>query len=423
MVEVREAPAGPDEAFGKRRVARNMILWTTWGAYVFFVAVVTFKYAHAPQWKAFEHNYPALHYSLEALLTNIPILVGIQLIITSLEDLRVGYLITDTIAQIFLGQNRDVFLQLDARLKRRIVRESLENLLESQYGSILYSQIVAPYLEEESPYRRAFRYHIACEDTLEIERPPLAPSPAAFFLERTKDKFTWIRQEVSYTRHGFKIDRAQGQLVAVFAFTQAQLNSFVMNKGSREIFFRELIRIPEEHKQFLFSLNDEGIMLVFTSVFRFRAYDPETRTKLETEIGWKTGAVPSDKYVEVRVRNPSGRLEGSGCRLEFVLPHDKADRQFLVTLPNPIEAGAEVSFTRSASMTTFSCIPFTSQFRTGGTTIDTSNPDKICITTGHWLFPTSGAMFVWTMDEPQRVEVGVGADGTGISPAVAATGA
>ena len=382
---------GPNE----RLAASRLIIWVAIGAAVFFVVVTGFKFECAKTWERLQTAHPGIIYTVDALLGNIPILVVIQLIINLSEDRRVQHMITSTLLRIFMGQDREIFSPLSPGLKQQIVQHSIENLLDSNYGSVLYSQIVAPYLEEESPYRRSFVYDIACLDELALQRPVPAGSKPALFVEQARDQFTWIRQEVSYTRHGFKKDRIEPSLVAVFAFTQAQLNAFVMKEGSRELFFRELIHVPTDLKDFLFSLNDAEINLIFTSVFDFRAYG-EGNTALPFAVRWKPGANPGDKYVEVRIRNPAGRLNGSGCRLGFVLPHEKADQSFLVTLRNPVEPRAQVVFTGSPAMESVSCIPFTSQFRSGGTEIKEMQDAKtIAITTRDWLFPISGAMFIW----------------------------
>jgi hypothetical protein len=229
---------------------------------------------------------------------------------------------------------------------------------------------------------------------------PQLTSPTDFtptkekFLNLIGENYAWVRQDLAYTRHGKRSTGALPILLAKFTFDQLQLNQFISEDA---LFFRELLRFEDDAKSMLKSCTQDELDSLVREVFEFRAWSIDSKRALDFKVRW-ADIEKSPRYIQVEIENPSGAVEGSGCRLEFVLPHLRSDPQFLVTLPQPIKPEALISFEKSSKMTNLSFIPFISKFKDDALKVEmwpVRDPKTIQIRISAWAFPTGGFVFTW----------------------------
>lgn len=338
---------------------------------------------------------------VEALIGGFAITIVLGVFLKWDEIKRVDSAITRTLVAIYGGAEREIFSQLPDAEKQRIVRKSVVNILGDEYGSVLFDEILAPYLDREINYRDNFQYSIVCRDALPIATGKATSTDSAKeFISLTKGEFIWVSQSLAYTRSSATDDKEIPHLYARFTFSQDQLNQFIVTD---ELFFREIIRVPESVRNLLYNMNERHIGEFFREILGFRVFSADGLTALNYSTHWIEDHSTREKFIEFRIDNPSNAYRGSGCRLEFTLPHHKTEKEFLVTIPVPTKSGAEISFTRSPSMRMLSYIPFFSSFRQQNyeavpstlTPGDINGPETIKLHLTGWSFPTSGMVFVW----------------------------
>lgn len=342
-----------------------------------------------------------LQLMLDALISGLPIVIVLDVFLKWNQLKQVNSTIIGTLLKIYGGAEQEIFSQLPDDEKQRIVRKSVVNILGNEYGSVLFDEILAPYLDKEINYRDSFQYHIACNDSLKIADNKVANSNVVReFLALTRDDYIWVSQSLTYTRFSATDNKQIPHLIARFTFSQDQLNQFIVTD---ELFFREIIRVPERVSTLLTQMSEKQLREFLRDVLGFRVFSPDGVTALSHTAHWIVDHSTHEKFIEIRIANPTNAYQGSGCRLEFTLPHDKFEKEFLVTMPVPTKSGAEVSFTKSPSMKNLSYIPFISSFRHKNyeathhtaTPSDSDGPDTINIRLTGWSFPTSGMVFVW----------------------------
>ncbi len=337
---------------------------------------------------------------LDSVIGALPAVIILDIFLKWDQIKQVNNTIVGTLAKIYGGAEQEIFSQLPDDEKRRIVRKSVVNILGEEYGSVLFDEILAPYLNREINYRDKFQYHISCDDVISDIDPNAASDDfVKDFINFTQKEHLWVSQKLGYTRFSSAETNEVPHLVARFAFSQDQLNQFIVTD---ELFFREIIRVPVEARKLLMGLDEQQLGRLFHAVFGLSVRSPNGKTKLKHSVHWASDD-GGQKYVEVRIENPGASYQGSGCQLQFTLPHRISENEFLVTMPVPTSAGAEISFEKSPSMRRLSFIPFISSFRRKNYKVAYSpqapdsveGPDAITIQMTGWSFPTSGLVFVW----------------------------
>lgn len=299
--------------------------------------------------------------------------------------------ILTTIKRVFAGEDSKIFSSLTDEVKGKIVRNSLVTTLGADYGAVAYDQIVSSYFTRKLGFRRSFQYHVRFEESLAVQTWKKTALAIANDLRVASADYLWAHQDLSYTRHGFSSAEVQPVLKARFALTHGMLNRLI---SSELLFFRELLRVPESAQEKILQLDDGQLQELFRDVFQFRAHHPATGKELSARFHWQTDEF-GERFIEADIENPSRRLEGSGCRLVFALPHLRSDPEFLVTFATPVEAGAKITVQGSSSMKNLRYIPFLSRFVPNNFEASDATENRIAIDTKVWVFPTSGLMILW----------------------------
>jgi hypothetical protein len=360
--------------------------------------IIKFKYDACVGWNIWDRfidPIPWIKFTVDSFLSNMPILIFVGIFLNIGDAARIARLIRSTLLLIFGGDEKAIFMELSDEYKQRIVKGSLENTLGKVYGDPLYSEIVSSYMKQEQHYRRDFMYRIVCHD---VPSAGLQSNYAALgaIIQTLADHNLWIEQDLSYRRCGFKTNTNIEALYLKIALNQEQLNS-LMADLSPDIFFREVLRVSDDIRLNIEQLREFELKELVRTVFKLRAFASESGASLDYNVQWAEDK--NGKYIDIVISNINWPLEGSGCRLTFTLPQDKADQQFLVFLPRPISEGATIFFKRSESMRSVTKVPFLSEFKHGAYEVthkgDAANPESIEIKTSSWLFPTSGVMFTW----------------------------
>lgn len=335
---------------------------------------------------------------LTALLEGAVTICFLELIIRKSESRAISEHITKTLEFLLGGGNKAVFAALAPKTKEAMVRSSLESTLGGEYGTVFYDQIVASYMGRQINFRSHFHYHITCHDSLPLNHDALDEAERKFLAEVSHEHI-WVEQDLAYRLHSAKPAEPMPYLYARFAFSHHQLTRFI---GLDGLFFRELFRVPDAARNILFGYDDGELLFFLTEILGLSITDVLSGDALPYTVRWGQEDNQSDaskgRYIEIKIANPSGLVEGAGCRLKFALPHQRSDTAFLVTLPQPIKPDAEISFTKCASMDSLSYVPFLSRFR-DDTYIETMDPPgdpaRIAVSIRHWAFPTGGMMFLW----------------------------
>jgi hypothetical protein len=302
-----------------------------------------------------------------------------------------------TLQLIFSGDTPEIFGQLSDQQRARIVRGSLVSTLGKEYGDGFYDQMVAAYLKRDVSYRKGFVYNIRCYESIPRPISKIFTTHINYdFFENISDEHLWVRQTVAYERCGSHKTKPLPKLFARFALNRKQLNTFIADDT---LFFRELLRVSPSVRRYIQDLDDRGMDALVRNVMQLRISEISSGREIDYQVLQKRDA-DQCAFFEVEFHNPTGVLERAGCSMDFSLPHLRADKEFLVTLPQPVEPVAEVSFTKSALMKDLSYIPFISNFNSDTFKEEVIAQNKqietIKIKIKGWAFPTGGLVFVWS---------------------------
>ena len=387
------------------RLASFSIFWWASIVGILGLGIVRFIYfadpVHAPTTRGEE----TLAFAVEALLEGFLFLVIVEFVFRIISDRETEDTIKETIERTIAGESLETFPRLPKEVQSPIIGRAIEAALNGEYGRILFEEVVEPHFTERSYYREDFDYRISCEDD-----PPdaeLKQQPARDIADHLKSKapdYLWVTQDLFYLRRGYVEDREMSKLVFKLAFDIALLNELF---AEDDVFFREVFTVTPDIRKMIEALNEAELQDFITGYIGFQAYrDQAGGSRLTPQVTWARTPDSGQPYINIEVGNPSGRLEESGCRIYFRLPHLRTSSHFIVTVPQPIMPGAKITFSRSRSMVAMSEIPFISQFAQGRQTgyvrqNDPPRPDpdvgprKITVETTRWVFPQSGFMFVW----------------------------
>jgi hypothetical protein len=312
-----------------------------------------------------------------------------------LQNLRIDDQIRDTLARLFSGADQNVFRALSDQARQDIVEKSLKASLGDEYGDRLYLELVRGYMSREKDFRSDYRYIITCLDSPRLPEPNVQEiEPLLARLRDNAHQYTWIAQDISFKRNGYSADRNEESLYFNFALSGDQLNEFFSHDA---IFFREVLQFDTEVRNLVLNLSQPELLFFVRDVLRFRAKDIEKADmELPYSVVWEN-TPHRGKYIRIVIKNPSGRLEGSGCGITFELPHFRQSSYFIVTMPRPIKTGAQITFNRNHSMMQLQPVIYLDReaYDEKVTPPESPDPQTIQVNTRKWVFPRGGITFVW----------------------------
>lgn len=371
-------------------------VWTT-----YFLVVLTTAGVMAGRywdlWKKFGVPDSVVDDLTTALLTFL--LVGFFANLLLIRSIQAGIqeTVKETLPLLFTAdEQKSIFKELGPDTRATIVNQTLRAQLGARWGQLIYSDIVQPYMLEEQDFRRNLTYIIRCKDEAApfCARDPQVIRLGGMLNENVGD-YMWVHQSMSYTREGYRVDDPVDFLRVQFLFSMGELEASFHDSS---VFFRETLHVSNSVREQLVKLSQSQLLEFVRHIIHFEAYSPQGN-ELSYSAHFLAGP-EGGQVIEVTIQNPSGRKEGSGCRIDFALPHARDARNFIVTMPKPTEPGAEIVFEKAASMMELSEFSFLSgpsdaceilHERVG----PGPGPDRIKIRTRRWMFPISGVMFFW----------------------------
>ena len=293
-------------------------------------------------------------------------------------------------------EDRSIFKSLGPDIRSTIVKQTLRAQLGGRFGELIYRGIVEPYMKEEQDCRLNLVYAVKCIDEIG-SCSARSPDIRSFFdyFKSLSSEYLWVSQSIGYTRDNFREDSDLQFLRVQFVFSMGQLEAAVHDHS---LFFREVLHVSDEVRQALTRLEPEQLQEFVYCVLNFSATTPAgNQLRWQAQLGRSADGRP---LIEIVIENPSSRRQGSGCRIQFCLPHKRDERHFVITMPRPTASGAEITFEKAPSMRELSEFSYLSDNssdytieRFGGDS--EVGPDVVKVHTLQWMFPMSGIIFFW----------------------------
>jgi hypothetical protein len=265
------------------------------------------------------------------------------------------------------------------------------SLLGRADGNLLWTDLLARYVEKKSGFRQEFTYRI--EIVRSTEQSGLVQTLAAFgaidppqFCRR----YHLCTQTISYAKDG-GVTGADGKVVVVFAFDLQTLQRY-MPRG--DVYFRDILTLDDALLARMRELDEGQIKQLVTKGWAFRAHCMHTDTNLEYEV--QLTNVDSERRI-IRIKIDPGTLIGLDqlIRLTFTVPHEQAWQSYLVQLPEPIK-DPNIYFDLKLPGNILRSFPFFGSRASPEIELTCSDQEShVHIKVPGWTFPTSGVVFAW----------------------------
>lgn len=342
----------------------------------------------------------AFKYILESLIQSLVVIIILAYAIQKGENTRISKAVSSTISAVLAGK---VDL-LENRTQDKIIQESIKFRVDDYFGGILYDEFVKPFITEDRHYRDNVDYSVELKEIESIPQKKYSFQESKSFIEsfneEVKALYYWAEQKFEYSRHAYTANREAKFLVVQIFLSDEDLNRAFSND---ELFMREVLSIGEREKKLLLATkdNDDALEEIFLSLFNFSAVSLEDgNRKLELGVRWGNPKQYGTDFIEVNIENEFGKVNGSGCQLNFRLPILKDITKFVMVSPVSTRAGAVFKFKRADNQKRLTMTPFFSQlsancYKEFFDLDDSGDVSRITVRTKEWVFPISGIVFHW----------------------------
>ncbi|MBU9711974.1 hypothetical protein [Evansella tamaricis] len=284
--------------------------------------------------------------------------------------------ISDSISKAFM-LNKDILERFSTDSRKSFIKTSTESLLGEEEGKMLYTTLIAPYLENKYNFRRNFKYHIcySVEDDLHFKQ--------INDLTFTSDDYYWVEEDLSFFRNMNVFQLRKRRITAGFSYWESDLEELFKGEG---VFFRENLFIGEKEKHILQQLTNEQLKNFINEAlnFKFELNDQPLDFEVENAANGFYLQFHFDHTIEA---TPDKEYK---FKYKFRMPQLKTIKKFIAIVSEPTQH-VDILFTHADKNARIVPIPFFDDSEA----INYLPNNIVKIELSKWVLPRSGCVFIW----------------------------
>ncbi|MFA9559182.1 hypothetical protein ACERII_17880 [Evansella sp. AB-rgal1] len=291
--------------------------------------------------------------------------------------------LSDSISNAFM-MNKDILNRFSIDSRKSFIKTSTESLLGDEEGKMLYTTLIAPYLENKYNFRRNFKYHI-CYSLNEDLGKEVFPN-----LSFDSDEYYWVDEDLSFFRNMNVFQLKKRRITAGFSYWESDLEELFKGEG---VFFRENLFIGEKQKQVIQQLSNDQLKRFVKDVlqFTFELNDQPLEFDVENaENGF---------YLQFHIDHSIETAANKEYKFKykFRMPQLKTVKKFITIVSEPTQ-NVDILFTHADKNARIVPIPFFDDSEA----INYLPNNIVKIELDKWVLPRSGCVFIW--DEHKVME-------------------
>ena len=268
--------------------------------------------------------------------------------------------------------------------KKQAIGSYIKSILGEDKGTVLFKEIISPYLESDQGFRKDFEYNVLFEDNISEK-----------FKNKLNFKSTeyyFVHEYLEYTK---EFCNEESDSIKIGFST----NSFLLNNWfpDGKIFFREWLDVEQKEQEGIEKLNLEdrkdfienflNLKVSFTFFSDGNPVVVNNYKLIESEPGGLVVEISNDDL-------PNIPYSSYTASIEFRMPQRKKAKKFLITISEATYA-PKITFRYTPSMEPVSDLPFFPYTSCDLQRTIGRRRYSYDLNFESWVFPKSGIVFTW----------------------------